>query len=129
MRPRPDPIGPDQESVWDYPRPPRVELCASHIEIVLGGVTIASTNRAVRVLETSHPPSYYIPPGDILSGVLTVAEGGSFCEWKGQARYFDVEAGGTRCPGWRGPIPTPLRWARCSPTTWPSTRVRWTAAP
>ena len=59
-------------------------------------MVIADTRRAVRTLETSHPPSYYIPPDDIASGVLVPAAGSSFCEWKGHARYFDVVAGGKR---------------------------------
>ena len=57
--------GPGQESVWDYPRPPRLEETDRHIQIVFNGVTIADTRRAKRVLETSHPPTYYIPPEDI----------------------------------------------------------------
>ena len=64
--------------------------------IALGGVTVADTCRAVRTLETSHPPSYYIPPDDIVPGVLIAVDGTSFCEWKGHARYFDVHAGGQR---------------------------------
>ncbi|MCS7289004.1 MAG: DUF427 domain-containing protein, partial [Roseiflexus sp.] len=59
------PPGPGQESVWDYPRPPRVEPTSRRVRVVFGGVTIADTRRALRVLETSHPPTYYIPPEDV----------------------------------------------------------------
>ena len=106
---RPDPPRPGQESVWDYPRPAVAEPTAATIRIELGGTVIAKTIRAVRTLETSHPPSYYIAPGDIAPGVLVPAQGGSFCEWKGHARYFDVVAGGERREraAWSYPDPTP----------------------
>ena len=80
-----------QESVWDYPRPPKLEDSDKRIKVIFGGVTLAYTTRAKRVLETSHPPVYYIPPGYIRMEHLTLAEGVSFCEWKGVARYYDVE--------------------------------------
>ena len=81
---------PGQESVWDYPRPPRVEDSGRRIKVVFGGVTLAYTTRAKRVLETSHPPVYYLPPEDIRMEYLSPSEGISFCEWKGRARYYDV---------------------------------------
>ena len=89
---RPEQIlpGPGQESVWDYPRPPRLEPVATRLRVVLGGITIAETGRGLRVLETSHPPNYYLPIADVLPGALVVAAGTSRCEWKGVARYFDV---------------------------------------
>ena len=101
--------GPGQESVWDYPRPPRLERFSGHIQIVLGGVTIADTRGAYRVLETSHPPSYYLPPDDIRPDALVAASGTSLCEWKGAARYFDVIGGAKRAPraAWGYPDPTP----------------------
>jgi hypothetical protein len=77
-----------RESVWDYPRPPRLEACTKRIRVALGGKIIADTRRAVRVLETSHPPVYYIPPEDIRMKFLKDEAGSSFCEWKGQARYY-----------------------------------------
>jgi uncharacterized protein (DUF427 family) len=85
------------ESVWDYPRPPRVEPANRRIRVELGGETIVDTLRAHRVLETTHPPVYYVPPEDIASGAL-VASGDrtTFCEWKGVASYYDVVAGGKR---------------------------------
>ena len=105
---KPDPIRPGQESVWDYPRPAIAEPTTAHVRVELDGVVIADTRQAVRTLETSHPPSYYIPPADIAPGVLVPAEGGSFCEWKGHARYFDVVAGGERREraAWAYPDPT-----------------------
>lgn len=88
--PKPDIAGPGQESVWDYPRPPRLEEFAGAITIELGGQQIASTQRAWRVLETSHPPTYYLPRDAFAAGVLRPAAGSSWCEWKGQASYFDL---------------------------------------
>ncbi len=85
--------GPGQESVWDYPRPPRVEQRGEHVRIVLGGITVAETDRAWCVLETSHPPAYYLPPDAFLAGTLRPAPGSSYCEWKGTAHYLDVVSG------------------------------------
>ena len=101
--------GPGQESVWDYPRPPRLEPAGARIEIVLGGVTIVSTDAALRVLETSHPPTYYLPASDFVPGSLRPTSGSSFCEWKGRAAYYDVVGGGTvvERAGWTYPDPTP----------------------
>jgi uncharacterized protein (DUF427 family) len=108
MRPTPIAPGPGQESVWDYPRPPALEPSDAHIEVRLGGAIVCSTTAAYRVLETSHPPTFYVPPADIVSGVLVPAGGGSVCEWKGAARYFDVVAGGLRAAkaAWDYPQPT-----------------------
>ena len=107
---RPEPIapGPGQESVWDYPRPAIAQASDAHIVIEHRGVCIAETRNAVRVLETSHPPQYYIPPEDIAEGVLERAPGRSLCEWKGQAKYWDVVAGGDRLAkvGWSYSDPT-----------------------
>ncbi len=109
MRPRPDPVAPGQESVWDYPRPAVAEPSPAHVLIVHGGRVIAETRSSVRTLETSHPPSYYIPRGDIDPAVLRRAPGSSLCEWKGSAVYFDVVLGATVLPGvgWSYPNPTP----------------------
>ncbi len=84
------------ESVWDYPRPPALEPCGRRVRVVLGGVTVADSTRALRVLETSHPPTIYVPPADVASGCIEPAGGRSFCEWKGIATYLDVVAGGRR---------------------------------
>ena len=94
MRPDPSPVGPGQESVWDYPRPPRVEQVARRVLIRLGGEVIVDTDDVVRVLETSHPPVYYLPISAFTAGALTPGEGSSYCEFKGGARYFDVHGGG-----------------------------------
>lgn len=109
MRPTPIKPGPGQESVWDYPRPPRLELTDRYIQIIFNGIVIADTRRAFRVLETSHPPVYYIPPKDIRMEYLAAGAGRSFCEWKGEARYYTVEVDGRRAEnvGWYYPRPTP----------------------
>ena len=82
------------ESVWDFPRPPRVEPSARRARVVLGGVTIADSVRALRVLETSHPPVLYLPREDVLDGALVPARRRTWCEFKGDASYFDVHGGG-----------------------------------
>lgn len=109
MSVRRDPVGPGQESVWDYPRPPRAERTDRHLLIRHGGVTLAETRRAIRTLETSHPPTYYFPPEDVDQSLLRAATGTSFCEWKGHARYVDVVIGDELLPGvgWFYPKPTP----------------------
>ena len=108
MRPVADPIGPGQESAWSYPRPAVAQPSVRRIVIEHGGRTIADTRAAVRTIETSHPPSYYIPPDDIAPGVLREAGGDSFCEWKGTAVYWDVVVGDLVLPrvGWSYPDPT-----------------------
>lgn len=95
--------------MWDYPRPPRLEEFAGSITVELGGQTIASTDRAWRVLETSHPPTYYLPRTAFEDGVLRDAAGSSWCEWKGQAAYFDLVTPNAtaRRAGWTYPRPTP----------------------
>ncbi len=109
MTPNPLPAAPGQESVWDYPRPPRLERVPERIRIDLGGERLADTLAAWRVLETSHPPTYYIPRADIAAGALIPAGGGSVCEWKGAALYFDVALGGRRAAraAWSYPDPLP----------------------
>lgn len=87
---------PGQESVWDYPRPPRVERSDEEVEIILGGEVVARTRAALRVLETSHPPAYYLPYASFVEGCLVPVGGTTFCEFKGTASYFDVVAGGHR---------------------------------
>jgi uncharacterized protein (DUF427 family) len=100
--------GPGQESVWDYPRPPRVEPVHARVTIELGGRVIAESTRALRVLETSHPPAYYLPPEDFVEGALVPASGSSFCEFKGSAAYYDIVGGATVAPsaGWYYPSPS-----------------------
>ncbi len=100
--------GPGQESVWDYPRPPRLEACTALLEVVFNGVLIATSQRSQRVLETSHPPVYYIPPEDIQMQYLTLTPRHSFCEWKGLAGYYTVTVGDRQAEStaWFYPNPT-----------------------
>ena len=104
----PDPVRPDQESVWDYPRPPCAEPTFRHIRIAHGGVVLAETSSSIRTLETSHPPTYYIPQADIAMSLLTATDRTSFCEWKGHAVYWTVAIAGSvfRDVGWSYPNPT-----------------------
>ena len=108
---RPQPIKPalGQESVWDYPRPPRLESTSKRLQIIFNNTTIANSNRAYRVLETSHPPVYYIPPQDIKMEYLTTAPGSSWCEWKGEANYYTLTVGNKQAKkvAWYYPRPTP----------------------
>ena len=108
MRPRPDPAGAGQESVWAYPRPAIAEPSPARIQIEHHGRIIADTRASIRTLETSHPPSYYIPVDAIAPGVLRRAQGSSFCEWKGAATYWDVLLDGIVLPavGWSYASPT-----------------------
>lgn len=108
--PAPFPITKDQESVWDYPRPPALEPVTGELTITHAGHVIAHTTRAYRVLETSHPPVYYFPPEDCHAAhVIASRSGSSFCEWKGDATYMDVKVNGETFErvGWRYSTPTP----------------------
>ena len=83
------------ESVWEYPRPPRLEACGRLVRVMHGGVPIAESSRSIRVLETSHPPVYYIPQADVaMEWMRRSARRGSFCEFKGVATYWSVEVPG-----------------------------------
>jgi uncharacterized protein (DUF427 family) len=106
---QPIPPGPGQESVWDYPRPPRLESTTKQIQVIFNDVVIAQTTRALRVLETSHPPVYYIPPEDVQMRYLAPCAGRSFCEWKGEASYYAVTVNGRTADqaAWYYPHPTP----------------------
>lgn len=107
--PEPIPAGPGQESVWDYPRPPRLEDVSARITIEFAGVVIADTRAAKRVLETSHPPNYYLPPEDVRMEHLIRHSGSSMCEWKGTALYYSVVVVPRRVERavWSYPDPTP----------------------
>jgi uncharacterized protein (DUF427 family) len=108
-RPAPDPLAPGQESVWDYPRPPALRASDARIVVTLGGVRVCETTASLQVLETSHPPTYYLPRSAFLPGALRPTAGQSVCEWKGQAAYLDVLGGdavATRA-AWHYPEPTP----------------------
>lgn len=86
--------GPGQESVWDYPRPPRLDPDAREVVIVAAGIEIARSRRAMRVLETASPPTFYLHPDDVLMQFLQPASGTSYCEWKGAAAYWSVRVPG-----------------------------------
>ncbi len=102
------PPGPGQSSVWDYPRPPRLEPTTKRLRVITAGLVIADTRRGYRVLETSHPPVYYLPPADIQMHYLVPASGGSWCEWKGAASYFTLQLGGRSVPN--------VAWAYAAPS-------------
>jgi uncharacterized protein (DUF427 family) len=108
MLPVPADCLPGQESVWSYPRPAIAEPSTRHIRIVHRGVVLADTHGAVRTIETSHPPTYYIPRSDILGSALHQVDADSWCEWKGRAVYYDVELAGERLAkvAWSYPSPT-----------------------
>lgn len=108
-RPAKQAPGPGQESVWDYPRPPAVVPSGERVTVVLGGRVVAETTAALRVLETSHPPTYYLPREAFGPGVLRPAESATWCEWKGRAAYFDVVGGGRVAPAGAWTYPTPTR--------------------
>ncbi len=105
--PKPERPGPGQESVWDYPRPPRLERSSTLVEITFGGQVLVRTTSSLRVLETSHPPVHYVPIADVAPGMLTPSERHSWCEWKGEADYFDVAGGGRieAAAAWTYPAP------------------------
>jgi len=96
-----------QENVQAYPRPPALEPVPQHLRVMLGGTCVADTSGGLRVLETHHAPTYYFPPSDVTCA-LAPAEGGSFCEWKGRARYWTVSANGVvaHAAGWSYDHPT-----------------------
>jgi uncharacterized protein (DUF427 family) len=102
-----EPTGPGEESVWDYPRPPRIEVVSLRLRVELGGVRIADTVRGRRVLETSSPPVYYFPPEDVRRDLLEASPDTTFCEWKGVARSFAARAGERRVAqvAWSYPEP------------------------
>lgn len=96
-----------QESVWDYPRPPRLERDSREVTVKYKDIVIAQTTEAYRILETASPPTYYIPPLDIEMDYLKEVSGSSLCEWKGAAQYWDVNLPETifRKVGWSYPDP------------------------
>src|SRR5881394_1444343 len=109
MRPTPIRPEPGQESVWDYPRPPRVEESSRHVRVTCQAVTIADTHRAHRVLETASPPVYYIPPDDVRLDLLQLIPAQhSFCEWKGVASYYELPGDDRRgyAVAWSYPAPS-----------------------
>ncbi len=101
--------GPGQRSVWDFPRPPRIEPVTLPVRVEFGGRVIASTQRALRVCETASPPGYYIPPDDVDPEAVLASTRTSFCEWKGEARYWTVRTDGrvAKDAAWSYPQPYP----------------------
>lgn len=101
---------PKTESVWSYPRPPAVVGSAELVQIDFGGSVIVESRRTVRVLETSHPPVYYVPREDVAPGTLVAVPGSTYCEFKGHAAYFDVVGRNGRIArraAWHYPTPAP----------------------
>lgn len=98
-----------KESVQDYPRPPRIEGAEGQLQVVFGGVTIAETDRGVRVLEKGHAPTYYFPPQDVEADYLEPTPRRTVCEWKGRASYYSVRVGDREAENaaWCYPDPTP----------------------
>jgi uncharacterized protein (DUF427 family) len=90
---------PGQESVWDYPRPPRMDPSPKRLIVTFGGETIVDSTRALKVMETASPPTYYVPREDVRMDRLVPSDGRTtFCEWKGQATYFDIRVGDQESP-------------------------------
>jgi uncharacterized protein (DUF427 family) len=108
-RPPRDPVGPGQESAWDYPRPPRLEPTGAHLVVEFAGLVVADTRRGYRVLETSHPPNYYLPADDVRTDLLEPSTGASFCEFKGRASYWSLRVGDRIAPdaAWSYASPSP----------------------
>jgi uncharacterized protein (DUF427 family) len=90
--------GPGQESVWDYPRPPRVEPSPARVRVELAGVVLAESTAALRVLETSQPPAFYLPPADVALDHLEATTTHTWCEWKGEASYLTARVGDRLVP-------------------------------
>lgn len=102
--------GPGEESVWDYPRPPRVERDERAVTVRHGPLVVARTRSALRVLETASPPTFYIPRDDVRVDLLEAASGRSLCEWKGEARYWSLATPGgdlLERVAWSYPEPLP----------------------
>ncbi|MEO0557420.1 MAG: DUF427 domain-containing protein [Bacteroidota bacterium] len=107
LRPTPDPVRPGQTSVWDHPRPPALEPVGERVRVEFGGRVIAESDEALQILETSHPPTVYIPPADVELASLVQSAKQSGCEWKGYAVYYDIEVGEERSvdAAWSYPSP------------------------
>ena len=100
--------GPEQESVWDYPRPPALVQCNSRVDVAVGPSLLATTRRAFRLLETASPPTFYLPPDSVDRDRLVQAPTSSFCEWKGAATYWSLaQDPDALVIGWSYEVPTP----------------------
>lgn len=102
---------PGQISVWDFPRPPRLQPDTREVVVRWGDVELARTSSAIMVLETSHPPGFYLPWSDVAQQYFEAAPGGSFCEWKGPASYWTLVDGDRRLDGMAWSYPKPLAGA------------------
>jgi uncharacterized protein (DUF427 family) len=103
--------GPGQESVWDFPRPPRLAPDPREVVVRWGAIEIARTRRAIRVLETAHPPSFYLPWADVARHLFHAAPGSSICEWKGAASFWSLVDGARILPSVAWSYPSPLAGA------------------
>jgi len=101
--------GPDQVSVWDFPRPPRLVPDSREVVVMWGNLEVAHTKRAIMALETAHPPTFYLPWEDVDQNLFQPAGGGSFCEWKGPAKYWSLVNGAHSLVkvAWSYPSPLP----------------------
>lgn len=104
-----EPVGPGQESVWDYPRPPRIETVPERIRVFVSGTTVADSTGAIRVLETAGPPVYYVPADNVRRDLLEASDHTSYCEWKGTANYKSLRLGERWIPNacWQYANPSP----------------------
>lgn len=124
-RPKPEPAegiaanGLPRESVWDYPRPPEIRPEPRLVTVTADGVEVARSERAVKVCETAGAPVVYIPPADIEMSLLERTHGGSYCEWKGAAHYYDLVLPDARIER--------VAWAYESPTASFSEITGWPA--
>jgi uncharacterized protein (DUF427 family) len=101
--------GDDQESIWDYPRPPICVEDSREVIVSFGDMVVAKSNSAYRILETASPPTFYIPPADVNLDLLAQSSGSSFCEWKGAATYWSLPDAGN--------AGTNVGWSYQSPTS------------
>ena len=107
--------GPGQESVWDYPRPPRIASDAREVTVRVGAHEIARSRRSVRLLETASPPTVYVPPDDVRMECFEMEAGTSRCEWKGEAHYWSVIVPGRRVNAAAWSYANPLPEVRTHP--------------
>ena len=97
-----------EESVWDYPRPPALDACDRRVTVHAGPALLAESSRVIRVLETASPPGIYLPPDAVQQSKLRLLPGNSYCEWKGRASYWALHADDTQqAVAWSYAQPTP----------------------
>jgi len=103
--------GSGQVSVWDFPRPPRVQPDTREVVVRWGGIELARSKRCLLVCETAHPPSFYLPWDDVNRSYFERAQGSSFCEWKGPATYWTLVNGDDQLAGQAWSYPQPMAGA------------------